>query len=300
MNFFTLISLFILGLWVIWGLVAIVKKAYAVASFLLVTAGIWSLLAFVVFEGEMVAPMWVVGLIVLSSAVRIIREYERGVLFRLGRQKELLGPGLNFVIPFGVDQVRRMDLRTMTIDVPKQEVITRDNVPALVDAVVYFNILDPVLAVVKVMDYVRSTSLLGQTILRSVLGEHELDELLSKRTELNNVLRTLLDEATDPWGIKVTAVEVKAIELPETMKRAMARQAEAERERRSKVIAAEGEFQASKQLAAAAGVIGTEPAALQLRYLQTLSEISIEKNSTIIFPLPLELLRYFDAITPKT
>ncbi|MGE5551052.1 MAG: slipin family protein [Bacteroidota bacterium] len=225
--------------------------------------------------------------------VRIINEYERGVLFRFGRQKALLGPGLNLMFPMGIDVVRRIDLRTFTIDVPKQEVITKDNVPILVDAVVYFNIFDPILAVIKVADYVKSTSLLGQTILRSVLGQHDLDEMLSKRSELNDILRKLLDEATDPWGVKVSAVEIKAVELPESMKRAMAKQAEAERERRAKVIAADGEFQASEKLTAAAKVIGEQPAAIQLRYLQTLSEIAIEKNSTVLFPLPIELLKFF-------
>jgi regulator of protease activity HflC (stomatin/prohibitin superfamily) len=190
-------------------------------------------------------------------------------------------------------------MRTFTIDVPKQEVITKDNVPMLVDAVVYFNVFDPALAVNKVANYVQSTSLLGQTILRSVLGQHELDEILSKRTELNEMLRSQLDAPTDPWGIKVTAVEMKAVELPESMKRAMAKQAEAERERRAKVIAADGEFQASEKLAQAAGVIAQQPSALQLRYLQTLSEISVEKNSTIVFPLPLELLRYFDSLAKE-
>jgi regulator of protease activity HflC (stomatin/prohibitin superfamily) len=227
--------------------------------------------------------------------LRIITEYERGVLFRLGRQKIILGPGLNLVFPLGIDKVRKIDLRTFTIDVPQQEVITKDNVPVQVDAVVYFNVFDSALAVVKVASYVNSTSLLAQTILRSVLGEHDLDEMLSKREELNQILRKLLDEATDPWGIKVTAVEIKAVELPDSMKRAMARQAEAERERRAKIIAADGEYQASEKLTAAAKVIGEQPSAIQLRYLQTLSEIAVEKNSTIIFPLPMELLKFFEA-----
>jgi regulator of protease activity HflC (stomatin/prohibitin superfamily) len=188
-------------------------------------------------------------------------------------------------------------MRTFTIDVPKQEVITRDNVPVLVDAVVYFNVFDPVLAVNKVADYTKSTSLLAQTILRSVLGQHELDEMLSKRSELGQILRVLLDEATDPWGVKVTAVEIKAVELAETMKRAMARQAEAERERRAKIIAADGELQSSEKLAQAATVMAASPSSLQLRYLQTLTEIAVEKNSTIIFPLPMEILAYFEAAT---
>ncbi|MEW5866492.1 MAG: slipin family protein [Bacillota bacterium] len=231
--------------------------------------------------------------------VRIITEYQRGVLFRFGRQVGVLKPGLNVIFPFGIDQVRKIDLRTFTIDVPKQEIITRDNVPVLVDAVVYFNVFDPVLAVVKVADFVKSTTLLGQTILRSVLGQHELDEMLSKRAELNTTLQRLLDEATDAWGVKVSAVEIKAVELPETMKRAMAKQAEAERERRAKVIAADGEYQASEKLAAAARVIATEPSALQLRYLQTLAEIAVERNSTILFPLPMEVLRMFERRTEE-
>ncbi|MGE5553096.1 MAG: slipin family protein [Betaproteobacteria bacterium] len=218
--------------------------------------------------------------------VRVINEYERGVLFRLGRLVGVLGPGLNLVFPVGIDRVVKIDTRTVTVDVAKQEIITRDNVPVLVDAVVYFNVFDPVLAVTKVVSYYNSTTLLGQTILRSVLGQHELDDMLAKRSELNDILRRLLDEATDPWGIKVTAVEIKAVELPETMKRAMAKQAEAERERRAKVIAADGEFQASQKLTEAARVIGQEPAALQLRYLQTLTEIAVERNSTIVlFPV---------------
>jgi regulator of protease activity HflC (stomatin/prohibitin superfamily) len=223
----------------------------------------------------------------------IITEYQRGVLFRLGRLMGIVEPGFNIIFPFGIDRVVKIDLRTFTIDVAKQEVITKDNVPVLVDAVVYFNVFDPVLAVTKVANYTQSTTLLGQTILRSVLGQHELDEILSKRAELNEILRKLLDEATDPWGIKITTVEIKSIELPDTMKRAMAKQAEAERERRAKIIAADGEYQAAQKLLDAASVISKDPAALQLRYLQTLSEIAVEKNSTILFPLPIELLKAF-------
>lgn len=237
----------------------------------------------------------VIGPIILSvivlSGFRIIPEYSRGVFFRLGRMRGILGPGVSVIMPLGIDQVRMVDIRTFTIDVPKQEIITKDNVPVVVDAVVYFNIFDPALAVTKVANYVNSTSLLGQTILRSILGQHELDEILSKRAELNQILQKLLDEATDPWGVKVSMVEIKSIELPDTMKRAMARQAEAERDRRAKVIAAEGELQASKQLAEAAHVIASEPVSLQLRYLQTLTEIAAEHNSTIVFPIPIELLR---------
>ena len=238
--------------------------------------------------------LWLVlPVVILAPMARVITEYERGVLFRLGRQKLILGPGFNFIFPLGIDKVRKIDMRTFTIDVPKQEVITKDNVPVQVDAVVYFNVFDPSLAVVKVASYVNSTSLLSQTILRSVLGEHDLDEMLSKREELNGILRKLLDEATDPWGIKVTAVEIKAVELPDSMKRAMARQAEAERERRAKVIAAEGEFQASEKLEQAAVVLSRTPAAIQLRYLQTLVEVAAEKNSTTLFPIPIDLLGPF-------
>ncbi len=238
-------------------------------------------------------------IIVMLTSYRIVREYTRGVAFRLGRIRSLLEPGVTVIMPFGIDQVRIVDVRTFTIDVPKQEVITKDNIPVVVDAVVYFNVFDPVLAVTKVANYVESTSLLGQTTLRSILGQHELDELLSKRAELNQVLRELLDDATDPWGIKVTMVEVKSIELPDAMKRAMARQAEAERERRAKIIASEGELQASQKLAEAARVMAHQPISVQLRFLQTLSEIATEQNSTIVFPIPIELLHMLEASSKK-
>ena len=285
--------------WVLWIILAISKKDAGLTIFLLITGVIWAVaeVFLALAPSYAVFGLLIIPIVVLAPMLRIVTEYERGVLFRLGRQKLILGPGLNLVFPLGIDLVRKIDLRTFTIDVPQQEVITKDNVPAQVDAVVYFNVFDPSLAVVKVASYVNSTSLLAQTILRSVLGEHDLDEMLSKREELNQILRKLLDEATDPWGIKVTAVEIKAVELPESMKRAMARQAEAERERRAKVIAADGEYQASEKLTAAAKVIGEQPAAIQLRYLQTLSEISVEKNSTVIFPLPMELLRFFESAT---
>ncbi|MGC9064989.1 MAG: slipin family protein [bacterium] len=227
--------------------------------------------------------------------VVIIPEYQRGVLFRLGRLAGTLNPGLNVIFPFGIDRVWKIDLRTFTIDVSKQEVITKDNVPVMVDAVVYFNVSNPVLAVTKVENYTNSTTLLAQTLLRSVLGQHELDDMLAQRAQLNEVLKNLLDEATDPWGIKVTAVEIKSVELPDTMKRAMAKQAEAERERRAKIIAADGEYQAAQKLLEAAQVISKDPSAIQLRYLQTLTEIAVEKNSTIIFPLPMEILKIFEA-----
>jgi regulator of protease activity HflC (stomatin/prohibitin superfamily) len=271
--------------WALWIVIAVSKKDAGLTIFLLATGALWAVAeVFLALAGSLIVfALLVVPIIILAPMLRIVTEYERGVLFRLGRQKIILGPGLNLVFPLGIDLVRKIDLRTFTIDVPQQEVITKDNVPAQVDAVV------------KVASYVNSTSLLAQTILRSVLGEHDLDEMLSKREELNHILRKLLDEATDPWGIKVTAVEIKAVELPESMKRAMARQAEAERERRAKVIAADGEYQASEKLTAAAKIIGEHPAAIQLRYLQTLAEISVEKNSTVLFPLPMELLRFFDS-----
>ena len=238
-------------------------------------------------------------IVVLASSFRIVREYTRGVYFRLGKLRGVLDPGLVVLMPFGIDQVRIVDIRTFTIDVPKQEVITKDNVPVIVDAVVYFHIFDPVLAVTKVADHVKSTSLLGQTTLRSILGKHELDDLLSKREELNETLREILDVATDPWGVKVTMVEVKAVELPDDMKRAMARQAEAERERRAKIIAAEGELQASQKLAEAAEVMASQPISVQLRYLQTLSEIAMDMNSTIVFPMPLDLMPISNALKPN-
>ncbi len=283
--------------WAIWTIIALTKKDVGLIAFLLVSGAAWALLEvpFVLARSPVVFALLAVPVVILAPMLRIVNEYERGVLFRLGRQKIILGPGLNLVFPLRIDLVRKVDLRTFTIDVPKQEVITRDNVPVQVDAVVYFNVFDPSLAIVKVANFVSSTSLLAQTLLRSVLGEHELDEMLSKREELNQILRKLLDDATDPWGIKVTAVEIKAVELPESMKRAMAKQAEAERERRAKVIAADGEYQASEKLTAAAQLIGGHPAALQPRYLQTLMEIAVEKNSTILFPLPMELLRFFES-----
>lgn len=284
----------VLAWWAGWTLLALFTRSFAVALFLLMTGGLWGLGGFFLLNSVWFFFYLLVPFIFLPSMVRIVTEYERGVLFRFGKQVGVLRPGLNVIFPFGIDQARKIDLRTFTIDVPRQEVITKDNVPVLVDAVVYFNVFDPVLAVVKVADYVKSTTLLGQTILRSVLGQHELDELLSNRTALNETLKKLLDEATDVWGIKVSAVEVKSIELPETMKRAMAKQAEAERERRAKIIAADGEFQASEKLSAAARVLAGEPAAIQLRYMQTLTEIAVEQNSTILFPLPIELLKLFD------
>jgi regulator of protease activity HflC (stomatin/prohibitin superfamily) len=287
--------------WLIWIVISLGKKSMAMFVFLLVSGAAWSAGMVALLSSEAVGAyaMILVPVVILSPMVRIINEYERGVLFRLGRIKTIMPAGLNLVFPLGIDKMRKVDMRTFTIDVPKQEVITKDNVPVMVDAVVYFNVFDAILAVTNVANYVNSTSLLAQTLLRSVLGEHELDEILAKRSELNGKLKLLLDEATDPWGIKVTAVEIKTIELAETMKRAMARQAEAERERRAKVIAAEGELQASEKLGQAAAVIGREPSAIQLRYLQTLTEIAVEKNSTILFPLPMEFIKFFDSMAKK-
>ena len=231
-----------------------------------------------------------VGLVL--SAIKIVQEYERGVIFRLGRLVGARGPGLFFIIPI-FDRMVRVDLRTVTLDIPTQEAITKDNVTVKVNAVAYFNVVDPEKAIVKVEDYRRATWQIAQTSLRSVLGQSELDELLARREEINSKLQRIIDEQTEPWGIKVSIVEVKDVELPDTMKRAMAAQAEAEREKRAKIIHAEGEFQASQTLAQAAAIIGREPSALQLRYLQTLTEISVEKNSTIIFPMPIDIVKFF-------
>src|SRR6266498_5594257 len=241
----------------------------------------------------------VVLFMLATAAIKIVQEYERGVIFRLGRLMGARGPGLFFIIP-GVESMRKIDLRIITLEVPAQEAITRDNVTVKVNAVVYFRVVDPEEAVVKVLDYVRATSLIGQTTLRSILGQSDLDHLLSERDKINSELQQVIDTQTSAWGVKVTSVEVRDLELPQSMQRAMARQAEAEREKRAKVIHAEGEFSASQQLANAAAVIGSQPATLQLRYLQTLTEIAAEKNSTIVFPLPLELLQGFLKLTAPT
>jgi regulator of protease activity HflC (stomatin/prohibitin superfamily) len=228
----------------------------------------------------------------LPFSVRVVSEYERGVIFRLGRLTGAKGPGLFILLPF-VDRMVKIDLRTITLDVPSQEAITRDNVTVKVNAVIYFRVVEPTAAVVRILDYVRATSQISQTTLRSVLGQSDLDELLSQREQINQQLQQIIDEQTEPWGIKVTAVEVKDVELPSTMQRAMARQAEAERERRAKVIAADGEFQASERLREAAEVMAREPIAVQLRYLQTLTEVAAENNSTIVFPVPVDLIQMF-------
>ena len=231
----------------------------------------------------------VLAFIFLASAVKIVQEYERGVIFRLGRLIGAKGPGLFFIIP-GIDRMVKVDLRVITMDVAAQEVITKDNVTVKVNAVIYFRVMDPSMAVVKVLDYIRATSQIAQTTLRAVLGQSELDELLAHRDQINQRLQQIIDEQTEPWGVKVSTVEVKDVELPQSMQRAMAKQAEAEREKRAKIIHAQGEYEASTRLADAADQLNRTPTALQLRYIQTLTEIAVEKNSTIIFPLPIDLI----------
>jgi regulator of protease activity HflC (stomatin/prohibitin superfamily) len=229
----------------------------------------------------------------LFNSLNVLREYERGVIFRIGRVlSEAKGPGLIWVF-WPIDRIVRVSLRTITMDVPTQDVITSDNVTVKVNAVVYFRVVDPLRAIIEVENYLYATSQLAQTTLRSVLGEDALDDLLSRREKLNQRLQEILDLHTDPWGIKVSLVEIKGVDLPESMQRAMARQAEAEREKRAKIIHAQGEFEAAQRLSEAAATISTQPVALQLRYLQTLTEIGVEKNTTIIFPLPLDIVEYF-------
>jgi len=239
-----------------------------------------------------VATFLVIGIVLLISGIKIVKEYERAVIFRLGRMMKPRGPGIIYVIPV-IEKMSRMDLRVITLDIPPQDVITRDNVSIKVNAVLYFRVLDPNRAVREVENYLFSTSQLAQTTLRSVCGECALDELLAEREKINAHLQTIIEQHTDPWGIKVTQVAIKQIDLPQEMQRAMAKQAEAERERRAKVIHADGEFQASQKLADAAEVMGKSPMALQLRFLQSLVEIASEKNSTIIFPVPIDLLSPF-------
>lgn len=288
--------------WVVFIIIAAIRKQKPVFLFLLILFLVWGISEIILMMSSppIAAILFIVPFLILIQMMRVVQEYQRGVLFRFGRLQKVMEPGFNLILPFGIDSLRKVDMRTYTIDVPKQEVITRDNVPVIVDAVVYFNVFDSMLAVVKIADYTKGTSLLAQTILRSVLGQHELDEMLTQRAQLGQVLQGLLDDATNPWGIRVSAVEIKAIELAETMKRAMARQAEAERERRAKIIAAEGELQASEKLAQAADVLAKSPASLQLRYLQTLSEIAVEKNSTIVFPLPMDLLNVISKVAEKS
>jgi regulator of protease activity HflC (stomatin/prohibitin superfamily) len=239
-----------------------------------------------------IVALIVLGAIVLPQMIRILREYERGVIFRLGKLLGAKGPGLVLLIPI-VDRMVKMDLRVITIEVPKQEVMTRDNVPATVDAVIYFRVVDPQAAVVKVENFLKASSLIAQTTLRSVLGQSQLDELLAQRDKINQELQEIIDKHTEPWGVKVTSVEVRDVVLPDTMKRAMAKQAEAERERRAKVVNAEGEFQAAEKLVQAAGMIAAQPIALQLRYLQTMAEIASEHNTATFIPIPMDLFTPF-------
>jgi regulator of protease activity HflC (stomatin/prohibitin superfamily) len=234
----------------------------------------------------------VIVLILLFSAIKILKEYERGVIFRFGRLRGAKGPGLFLIIPF-VDKMVKVDLRTITMDVPPQDVITRDNVPVKVNAVVYFRVMDPEKSVVKIERYMLATSQIAQTTLRSILGQADLDDLLARRDKINQELQKIIDEQTDPWGVKVSTVEIKDVELPQSIQRAFARQAEAERERRAKIISAEGEFQASEKLANAAEVLSKFPVSVQLRFLQTLKEIATEQNSTIVFPVPIDLVNAF-------
>jgi len=245
-----------------------------------------------------IIPIVIACAILIPAGVKIVREYERGVIFRLGRLVGAKGPGIFIIIPF-VDRMVKIDLRVITMDVPHQEVITRDNVTVRVNAVVFFRVVDPESAVVKVLDHIRATSQISQTTLRNVVGQSELDELLSKRDKLNQMLQKIIDEHTDPWGVKVATVEIKEVELAEQMKRMMSAQAEAERERRAKIIHADGELQASKKLTQAGSVMSKEPTALQLRYLSTLSEIASERNSTIIFPLPIDMFKAFSGFNPE-
>jgi regulator of protease activity HflC (stomatin/prohibitin superfamily) len=241
----------------------------------------------------------VFAVVVAFSSVRIANEYERGVVFRLGRLIGLRGPGLFFIIPFGVDRLVKIDLRVITLEVPPQEVITNDNVTAKVNAVIYFQVIDARKAVTQVLNYINATSQISQTTLRAALGQATLDELLANREKINQNLQKIIDEQTEPWGIKVAVVEIKDVELPATMQRAMAKQAEAEREKRAKIINADGEFQASQTLANAAAVISSQQGALQLRFLQTMVEIGSEKNTTILLPFPIELIRPLIDLPPK-
>ncbi len=238
----------------------------------------------------LIVALVIFAIIILAAAIRIVNEYERGVVFRLGRYVGVRGPGLIFLIPF-IERMVKVDLRVVTMDVPRQECITLDTVTVKVDAVVYFRVVRPEDAVLNVEQYIRATSLLSQTTLRNVVGQSELEDLLAHRDKINERLQALIDEGTEPWGIKVSMVEVRDVELPESMQRAMAAQAEAERERRAKIVHADGEFQAAEKLAQAAKVIASEPAALQLRYMQTLTTISTERTNTVVFPLPIDLLK---------
>lgn len=252
------------------------------------------------FPGELLKFIVPIALVImfLASAIRVLNEYERAVVFRLGRIRDVKGPGLIVIIPI-IDKIVKVDMRTITMDIPPQDVITKDNVSIKVSAVVYFRVVEANAALVNVENYLYATSQLAQTTLRSVCGQMELDEILSEREKINMHLQAILDRSTEPWGIKVSLVEVKHIDLPEEMKRAMAKQAEAERERRAKVINAEGEFQAAQRLIDAAGLMETQPMSLQLRYLQTLNQIAAENNSTILFPIPIDLVKPFLTLAEK-
>jgi len=246
------------------------------------------------FTGPIIAIIFgiVIVLILLISAIKILKEYERGVIFRFGRLRGAKGPGIILIIPF-VDKMTKVDLRTVTMDVPPQDIITHDNVPVKVNAVVYFRVMDPAKSIVKIEKYILATSQIAQTTLRSILGQVELDDLLARREKINKELQKIIDEQTDPWGVKVSTVEIKDVELPQSIQRAFAKQAEAERERRAKIISAEGEFQASEKLSKAAEVLSEFPVSVQLRFLQTLKEIATEQNSTIVFPVPIDLVNSF-------
>ncbi len=246
------------------------------------------------FTGPIIAIVLgiVIVLILLISAIKILKEYERGVIFRFGRLRGAKGPGIILIIPF-VDKMTKVDLRTVTMDVPPQDIITHDNVPVKVNAVVYFRVMDPSKSIVKIEKYILATSQIAQTTLRSILGQVELDDLLARREKINKELQKIIDEQTDPWGVKVSTVEIKDVELPQSIQRAFAKQAEAERERRAKIISAEGEFQASEKLSKAAEVLSKFPVSVQLRFLQTLKEIATEQNSTIVFPVPIDLVNSF-------
>ncbi len=246
------------------------------------------------FTGPIIAIVLgvVIVLILLISAIKILKEYERGVIFRFGRLRGAKGPGIILIIPF-VDKMSKVDLRTVTMDVPPQDIITHDNVPVKVNAVVYFRVMDPAKSIVKIEKYILATSQIAQTTLRSILGQVELDDLLARREKINKELQKIIDEQTDPWGVKVSTVEIKDVELPQSIQRAFAKQAEAERERRAKIISAEGEFQASEKLSKAAEVLSEFPVSVQLRFLQTLKEIATEQNSTIVFPVPIDLVSTF-------
>jgi regulator of protease activity HflC (stomatin/prohibitin superfamily) len=297
MNYLIILAQLILGL--IWIGISLSNKSIPIIIFTSTLSVIFIAASFFSANIIVITILLVVFGSFIAQTIKVINEYQRGILLRFGKYAYVVGPGINVIFPLGIDRLLMVDLRTATIDVPKQEIITRDNVPVAIDAVVYFNVFQPELAILKVQNYHHATSLLAQTILRAILGKYELDDILSKRQELNEMLRKELDEATDPWGVKVSATELKSIELPEEMKRAMAKQAEAERERRAKIISAEGELQSAEKLSQAAKIMAGSSGSLQLRQLQTLAEIATEKNSTIIFPMPVEIMRFSQSHTDQ-